>query len=341
MKVKELCFSLAKAGGTPGDELEARNVAEGYLSKYMTIHTDRLGSLVGTVGNGNFKILLDAHIDRIGLIVRGIDEKGFLLVSAAGGVDARVLVGAKVTVHGKRPLLGIICSTPPHLVTKEDQEKGVEVKSLSVDIGFSKQEAQKAVSIGDRITVASEQLTLLGNRIASPALDDRCGAAALILAVEAVHDKLKNCKVMIQLSSQEEVGGSGARAAAYTADSDVAIAVDVGFGLDPHCDKTEANELSKGPSIGISPTLDRNLMLELVQIAKDNKIPYQHDVMSGRTGTNADVINIARGGVKTALLSIPERNMHTQVEVVDLADIENTAKLIVGYILKKETELDA
>ena len=82
-------------------------------------------------------------------------------------------------------------------------------------------------------------------------------------------------------------------------------------------------------------------MLELVQIAKDNEIPYQHDVMSGRTGTNADVINIARGGVKTALLSIPERNMHTQVEVVDLADIENTAKLIVGYILKKETELDA
>lgn len=341
MKAKELCFLLAKADGTPGDEFEARSVAESCLSKYMTVHTDRLGSLVGTVGNGSFKILLDAHIDRIGLIVRGIDEKGFLLVSAAGGADARVLVGAKVTVHGSRPLLGIICSTPPHLMTKEDKEKGAEIKSLAVDVGLSKQEAEKIVSIGDRITVDSEQLSLLGNRIASPALDDRCGAAALILAVEAVHDKLKNCCLSLQLSSQEEEGGAGARTAAYTADCDVAIVVDVGFGLDPHCDKTEVNELSKGPSIGISPTLDRNLMLELVELAKDSEIPYQHDVMRGRTGTNADVINISRGGVKTALLSIPERNMHTQVEVIDLADVENTAKLIACYILKKEAELDA
>lgn len=341
MDVKELCFSLSKADGTPGDEFEARRVAESCLSKYMTVKTDKIGSLVGTVGNGDFKILLDAHIDRIGLIVRGIDEKGFLSVSAAGGVDARVLVGAKVTVHGKKPLIGVICSTPPHLMTKEDKEKGVEIKNLAVDIGMSMEEAKKLVCVGDRITVESEQLPLLGNRIASPALDDRCGAAALILAVEAVHDKLKNCKIMLQLSSQEEVGGAGARTAAYTADSDVAIVVDVGFGLDPHCDKTEVNELSKGASIGISPTLDRDLMHELVKIANDNHIPYQHDVMSGRTGTNADVINISRGGVKTALLSIPERNMHTQVEVVDLADVENTAKLIIGYILKKEAELDA
>ena len=341
MTVKGLCFSLAKANGTSGDEFEACSVAESFLSEYMTVHTDKIGSLVGTVGNGKFRILLDAHIDRIGLVVRGIDEKGFLLVSAIGGADPRVLVGAKVTVHGREPLLGVVCSTPPHLMKKEDAEKGVEIKSLAVDIGFSKAEAEKLVSIGDRITVESEQLSLLGNRIVSPALDDRCGVAALILAIEAVHDKLKNCCIMLQLSSREEAGGAGAKTAAYNADSDVAIVVDVGFGSDPHCSKTEANELSKGPSIGISPTLDRNLMLELVQIAKENEIPYQHDVMSGRTGTNADQINVSRGGVRTALLSIPLRNMHTQVEVIDIADIENTAKLIARYILKKEAELDA
>ena len=145
----------------------------------------------------------------------------------------------------------------------------------------------------------------------------------------------------MQFSAQEEVGGSGAKTAAYTADSDVAIVVDVGFGSDVYCDKTETNTLSKGPSIGISPTLDRVLGKELSCIAKDNGIPFQHDVMSGRTGTNADQINISRGGVKTALLSIPLRYMHTQVEVIDTKDVEYTAELIAAYILKKEAELDA
>lgn len=341
MDTKELCFSLAAADGTSGDEGKAIKVCEKILSEYMEVHTDRIGSLVGTMGEGSLKILLDAHIDRIGLVVREIDEQGFLLVSSVGGVDPRVLVGAEVTVMGKEELRGVICSTPPHLLTKADREKGVEVKKLAIDIGLSKEEAEKKVSIGDRILVGSKQLTLLDNKISCAALDDRCGVAALILAIQKLSGKLKNCTVALQLSSQEEVGGSGAKTAAYTADSDIAIVVDVGFGSDPYCEKHETNELSKGPSIGISPTLDRKLMLELVSVAKKNSIPYQHDVMSGRTGTNADGINISRSGVKTALLSIPLRHMHTAVEVIDVRDVEYTADLIAAYILKKEAEYNA
>lgn len=338
MDTKELCFSLAEANGTSGDEAQACELAKEYLSKFMDVKTDKLGSLVGTMGNGRLKILLDAHIDRIGLVVREIDKDGFLLVSAVGGVDPRVLVGAEVTVFGSEKLRGVICSTPPHLLTKADKENCVEVKSLAVDIGLSKDKAAQKVSIGDRIVIGSRPLTLLNNKISCGALDDRCGAASLILAVEKLSGKLKNCTVALQLSSQEEVGGSGAKTAAYTADSDIAIVVDVGFGSDPYCSKTETNELSKGPSIGISPTLDRELMLELVQAAKENNIPYQHDVMSGRTGTNADNINISRGGVRTALLSIPLRHMHTAVEVIDVRDVEYTAELIAAYVLKKEAE---
>lgn len=341
MDTKELCFSLAAADGTSGDEGKAIKVCEKILSEYMEVHTDRIGSLVGTMGEGTLKILLDAHIDRIGLVVREIDEQGFLLVSAVGGIDPRVLVGAEVTVMGNEELRGVICSTPPHLLTKADREKGVEVKKLSVDIGLSKEEAEKKVSIGDRILVGSKQLTLLDNKISCAALDDRCGVAALILAIQKLSGKLKNCTVALQLSSQEEVGGSGAKTAAYTADSDIAIVVDVGFGSDPYCAKHETNELSKGPSIGISPTLDRDLMLDLVNVAKKNLIPYQHDVMSGRTGTNADNINISRGGVCTALLSIPLRHMHTSVEVIDVRDVEYTAELIAAYVLKKEAEYNA
>lgn len=338
MDTKELCFSLAEADGTSGDEAQARELCKKYLSKFMQPQTDTIGSLVGTMGNGQLKILLDAHIDRIGLVVREIDEKGFLLVSAVGGVDPRVLVGAEVTVLGSEKLCGVICSTPPHLLTKADKEKGVEIKRLAIDIGLSKKEATEKVSIGDRVIIDSKPLTLLNNKISCAALDDRCGVASLILAIEKLFGKLKNCTVALQLSSQEEVGGSGAKTAAYTADSDIAIVVDVGFGTDPYCDKTETNELSKGPSIGISPTLDRDLMLELVEVAKENNIPFQHDVMSGRTGTNADNINISRGGVKTALLSIPLRHMHTAVEVIDVRDVEYTAELIAAYVLKKEAE---
>lgn len=341
MDTKELCFSLAEANGTSGDETQACEICKKYLSKFMTVQTDRIGSLVGTMGSGKLKILLDAHIDRIGLVVREIDEQGFLLVSAVGGVDPRVLVGAEVTVIGNENLRGVICSTPPHLLTKADKEKGVEIKKLAVDIGLSKEDALKKVSIGDRIIIGSKSLSLLNNKISCAALDDRCGVASLILAVEKLCGKLQNCSVALQLSSQEEVGGSGAKTAAYTADSDIAIVVDVGFGADPYCDKTETNELSKGPSIGISPTLDRELMLELVQVARENNIPYQHDVMSGRTGTNADNINISRGGVRTALLSIPLRHMHTAVEVIDLGDVEYTAELIAAYVLKKEAEYHA
>ncbi len=341
MDTKELCFLLAEANGTSGDESEVRELCKKYLSKYMEVDSDTIGSLVGTMGNGQLKILLDAHIDRIGLVVREIDENGFLLVSSVGGVDPRVLVGAEVTAIGKEKLRGVICSTPPHLITKADKEKGVEVKKLAVDIGFSKEEAEKKVSIGDRIVIGSKSLTLLNNKISCAALDDRCGVASLILAIEKLYGKLKNCTVALQLSSQEEVGGSGAKTAAYTADSDIAIVVDVGFGSDPYCDKTETNELSKGPSIGISPTLDRKIMLELVETAKENNIPYQHDVMSGRTGTNADNINISRGGVRTTLLSIPLRHMHTAVEVIDVRDVEYTAKLIAAYVMKKEAEYHA
>lgn len=341
MDTKELCFSLAEADGTSGDEGEIRELCKKYLSKFMNVDSDVNGSLVGKMGNGQLKILLDAHIDRIGLVVREIDEKGFLLISAVGGIDPRVLVGAEVAVIGKEKLCGVICSTPPHLLTKADRENGVEVKKLAVDIGLSKKAAENKVEIGDRIVVASKSLTLLNNKISCAALDDRCGVAALILAIEKLCGKLKNCTVALQLSSQEEVGGNGAKTAAYTADSDIAIIVDVGFGTDPYCSKTETNELSKGPSIGISPTLDRVLMLELVEVAKKNNIPYQHDVMSGRTGTNADNINISRGGVRTALLSIPLRHMHTAVEVIDVRDVEYTAELIAAYVMKKEAEYHA
>lgn len=339
MDIKELCFKLAKIDGTSGDETKASNEIKEILSEYMSTEIDTLGNVIGKIGDGKVNILLDAHIDRIGLIVREIDEKGFLLIDKVGGIDPRVLVGSEVVVCGKEQLTGVVCSTPPHLKSNKDDDS-IDLKLLAIDIGMNKEEASKLVSIGDRIISIDNQYELLNNKISSSAFDDRCGIAAIIKAVDLIKDKIENTSITVQFSTQEEVGGSGAKTGAFSNEADYAIVVDVGFGSDPYCNKTETIDLGKGPSIGIAPTLDRKLTKELVEIAKEKGIPYQHDVMNGRTGTNADSINIAGKGVKTALISIPLRNMHTAVEVIDINDIEQTADLIAAFILKKESEIE-
>ena len=341
MDLKELCFSLCEKAGTSGDERLAAQYAKELLNKYMPAKIDVSGSVVGTTNNGKIHILLDAHIDSIGLVVRGIDEKGFLLVDRVGGMDERILTGAEVTVHGKEELFGVICSVPPHLQKGDNKKELLNLKEMAVDIGFTKEEAEKYVEIGDRITLRTHQAELLGNNIASCSLDDRSCIAVILRALELTKGKIPSIKLTVLFSSQEETGGTGAKTAAFSAMPQYAIAVDVGFGNDPYTDKAQTIELSKGPSIGISPILDRDFMKELKDLAKENGIPFQHDVMSGRTGTNADSINVTGSGVKTALLSLPLRYMHTGAEIVNLDDIENTAKLIAAYLLKKEAECNA
>ena len=341
MNIKELCFALCEKAGTSGDEKAAAEYAKELLNKYMPAEIDRLGNVVGTTGEGKLYILLDAHLDSIGLVVRGIDEKGFLLVDRVGGMDERVLTGAEVTVHGKSELFGVICSVPPHLQKGDNKKELLSLKEMAVDIGYSKAEAEELVEIGDRITLRTYQAELMNNNIGSCSLDDRSCVAVLLKVLELTENKIPSLKLTVLFSAQEETGGSGAKTAAFSAMPDYAIAVDVGFGNDPYTDKTQTIELEKGPSIGIAPILDREMMKELKTLAKEENIPYQHDVMSGRTGTNADQINITGGGVKTALLSLPLRYMHTGCEVVNIDDIENTAKLIAAYLLKKEAECNA
>ena len=161
MDIKQLCFSLAEKNGTSGDEKAACEYAKQLLSEYMTAQTDVLGNVVGTMGNKGAHILLDAHIDQIGLVVRHIDDKGFLLVDKVGGPDLRVLIGAEVLVHGEVDLFGVISSVPPHLQKGDSKNESIDLKTMAVDIGMTKESAEKLVSIGDRITLRNQQLELL------------------------------------------------------------------------------------------------------------------------------------------------------------------------------------
>ncbi len=337
MDYKKLCFDLADTPATSGDEALISEKALKYLSEYMPCKIDRLGNVIGTLGEGDIHILLDAHMDQVGLTVKGIDEKGFILIDKIGSVDIRVLTGAEVIIYGKEELFGVICSVPPHLHSSESSDK-LNIKAMAVDIGLNREKAAELVSVGDRITFRNFQYELLNNCISSAAFDDRCAVTAILGALDIVKDKLKKIKLSVMFSAQEEVGCRGAGVGAFALMPDYAVAVDVGFGNDPYTDKTMTLELGKGPSVGISPTLDKELTDELINIAVQKNIPCQNDVMGGKTGTNADSISSVGCGVKTALLSVPLRYMHTANEIICVDDIENTAKLIAEFLLKKEAE---
>ena len=333
MNIQELIFNLCAARGVSGDENAVSSVAEQYLSAFAETSVDRNGNVIAVCGNpsADKTILLDAHLDQIGLIVTDINESGFVKVEACGGIDVRTLQNEVFeTKDGAR---GTVCCLPPHL-SDGSESKAEPMSKVWLDFGMSREEVQEHLEIGDTLTFSEKPAMLLNGRITSPALDNRSSVAALIAAGELVKDA-QDYKVVILLSVQEETYGTGAATGAFAQEPDEAIVVDVSFASQPDVSGQYAGiELGKGPMIGIAPILNREMTDTLAGLAQSLDIPFQYEPLPGSTGTNADKIAVSRCGVKTALISIPERYMHTQSEVLDPADVENTARLIAAYILR-------
>lgn len=331
MDLKKLCFRLTEPVGISGTETEACKAACELLSEYMPVTIDRMNNVKGRLEGRGKHILLDAHIDRIGLIVRGISEKGFVLFDRCGGTDPRTLVGNEVTVFGEKPLFGVVCSVPPHLSDGDD--KLPKVTKMAVDVGLTKEEAEKLIFPGDRIVINSRQHSLLGDKIAASGLDDRAGVASILRCLEILKGKNYDANLTVMFSSREEIGGMGAQTGSFECGADEAVVVDVSFGASPCVNKDEGGEIGKGVMIGFSPVLDHEMSKKLVSVAKEKDIAFQTEVMGRSTGTNADDISSNSGGIKTALLSIPLRSMHTPVEVISVSDVEMTARLMAEYIM--------
>lgn len=340
MDTQQLLEKLCAADGVSGLEKKAADTAAELLSQYAVVRRDALGNVIGTIPGRGTHVLLDAHIDQIGLIVTAIDADGFLRFDHCGGIDARLLCGQDVIVWGKTPVKGTICSTPPHLLQGGDAKKAADFKDLGIDVGMTQEKAQQCISAGDRVTFDTAPVALLGNRFAAPAIDDRAGVAAILLALEQCRGKLKN-PVTVVFAVQEEVGTRGAAVGAYASGADEAIAVDVSFAMSPGCPERKCGKLGGGTMIGIAPTLSASMSDAFVRIAEAHGIPYTLEVMGGETGTDADVIDITRNGIRMGLLSIPQRYMHTPVEVVDLRDIEHTAAIIANYLMDLGGETNA
>lgn len=274
-------------------------------------------------------ILFDAHIDQIGLIVTAINKDGFIKFDTCGGFDPKILYGSSVVVHGTDDFKGVICSIPPHL--KKDKEKAPDIDDMFIDLGMPLEKVKEKISLGDRISFENKFYELLNGNIASPATDDRAGVYVLIKLAEKLSRETLNTKVTILLSSREEVGRMGVATATYKIMPDEAVSIDVSFAKQPGVSSDRHCVLGKGPMICIAPSLSSNISKFLIETATKASIPYQLEVYGEMSGTNADVINITRGGIPCGLVSIPQRYMHTGIEIVNYNDLENIVKLLFNY----------
>ena len=333
LELKNVIFDLSSADGVSGEESCAAQYALKYLKNYTDDCFIKNGNVIGNFGNrknGTPHILIDAHIDQVGLIVTNIYESGFIGFSNVGGIDRRLLPAQQVCIHGKKKLAGVVCSTPPHLSGSDNKINKIE--DFYIDTGMSFEAVSNIVEPGDRITFASMPKELLNDRITGPALDDRSGVASILYALELLRNQKYECSFSVTFSAQEELGERGAKIAAFDIDPDIALAVDVSFAYCLGDREYECGKMGQGPMIGISPSLSREISDKLIEISKNENIPYQLEVMNGLTSTNADQFSVNRTGCKACTVSIQLKYMHTPSEIIQIDDVENTGRLIAAYI---------
>lgn len=300
------------------------------------IKVDSLGNIIalkkGHNNIGNIKIMLAAHMDEIGLMVKHIEDNGFIKFTTIGGIDPRTILGQEVIVHGKEDLFGVIGSKPPHLQESQEINKAIKIEDMIIDVGFSKEQLIDVISIGDTITIKRQLNILQGNRLTARALDDKAGVAAMYECIKELTKIQHEVDVYFVSTVQEEVGFRGAFTSTYRINPDIGIAIDVGFGSTPELSKADTLEMGKGPGITMGGNIHPGLRKRLVDIAEEYNIPFQYEITPGPTGTDGRAIQITRQGIPTLCLSIPLRYMHTSVELIDMADIKNTAKLLAFFI---------
>lgn len=320
--------ALCGAGGVAGDEGEVSKVLCRILSDYTAdIETDSFHNVIARIRRPRENephILLDAHIDEIGMLVQKIEKGGFVRCVRDGGIDPRLIAGQEVTLRGAREIPGVVVPPAGGKLPASD--------GVLVDTGLSEEELKGILTPGD-MAVFRGPFTQLGDRrFTAKALDDRSCAAAILYALELTKGEELPCGVSVLFSSQEEIGGHGAKVAAERLRPDQAIASDVSFALTPDADPDECGKMGDGAMIGVAPVLDKPMTRALQALAAEAGIPYQLELMGGRTGTNADAIFCTGEGVRTALISLPQKYMHSPIEIVDAGDIAAVGRLMAEYL---------
>ena len=343
-KGKNLAFleRLLDAAGPSGFEVRAARVWRDEAAEFADdVRVDVNGNSFATINAGGApRVMLAGHIDEIGLQITHIDAEGFLYVAEIGGWDPQVLVGQRVRIlTSKGDVSGVIGKKAIHLIEQEDRAKASKTKSLWVDVGASsrKDVSKLGIRVGDPMVIDQGLVRLAGDRIASRAIDDRIGAFVVMEALRMLAAKPPVASVTAVATVQEEIGysGGGARSSAWALEPDVAIVVDVTFSTDvPDVEKKELGEhtLGGGPVLSRGSASHDIVFEMLARVAQAKRIPYSVQAAPKATRTDADAIYLSRRGVPTGLISIPNRYMHSPNEVVSLADVESTARLIAAFV---------
>ena len=347
MRKESLTF-LKKLLATPspsGFESEIQAVCKEYIKNsvdevYKDVHGNQY---VVRNPKGKLRVMLAGHVDEIALLVNYIDDKGFMTFVPVGGVDASVLDGQRVIVHAEKgPVQGVIGRRAIHLTDPEDRGKPLKMHEMWVDIGAKdRNEAESVVAVGDPITIDAGFTEVLNDCVVARALDDRVGAFVVLEATRLLEKKDIHCALYCVTTVQEEIGLRGATTSAYGCEPHAGIAVDVGHATDhPDCDNKRwgAFSLGKGPILHRGANINPVVEDTLEQAAKKAKIPYQMKAEPRGTGTDANAMQLSRGGVATGLIGIPNRYMHSPVEMVSLTDVEHAAKLIAEWVASLESK---
>lgn len=340
----EFLQQLLAAPSPSGYEQPAQRIFRSYIAPFSQVGTDVMGNVFGMIqgaGPNRPRVMLVGHSDEIGLQVRYLDDNGFIYFSAIGGMDPHITAGQRVHVHtAKGRLNGVIGKRPIHLIEPKERDTVTKLDAQYIDIGAAdKKEAQEMVRVGDPVTFAVSLERLSGDRVTSRGLDDKAGSfvvAEVLRYVAALPNQLPIDLYGVS-SVQEEVGLRGGTTSSYSVNPDIGICVEVDFATDqPDVDKKHNGEvgLGKGPILPRGPNINTGLFDLLSETATQENIPVQYTGIARATGTDANVMQISRGGVATALVKIPLRYMHTPVETLSLSDLEGAVSLIVAALAR-------
>lgn len=341
MRNESLLF-LKKLLATPspsGFESEIQKVCKSYVKPFVDkVYKDVHGNQYAVKNPGaKMRVMLAGHVDEIALMINHIDNEGFLGFLPIGGVDASILDGQRVQIHtAKGDVTGVIGRRAIHLTDVADRGKPLQMHQLWIDIGAKNaKDAERSVAIGDPATIDVGFVELKNGRVVARAMDDRIGAFVVLEAMRLIAKRNVQCAVYCVTTVQEEIGLRGATTSAYECDPHVGVAVDVSHATDhPDCDSKRFGQfyLDAGPILHRGPNMNPVVAKQLVDIARRKKIPYQMEAAPRGTGTDANAMQLSRGGVATALIGVPNRYMHSPVEMVSLKDAENCARLLADWI---------
>ena len=331
MRVEEFLREVTALPGLTGHEGPvAEYIAAAFRPYCDEVRIDKLNNVIARIKGEGPKVMFCAHLDEIGLMVVKIEEDGALRLGNVGGVDPRILPGMRVKVYGRQEMMGVIGAKPPHLLTEKDRQQNYKREDLYVDLGLPADKVRELVQIGDLVALEARYTELKNGRVATKTADDRACVALLYQAMQLLQGLKPEADLYFVATCQEEIGSYGAGMTGFSIEPDFGVALDVCHAQTPGAPAIGTHELgSLVASMG--PFLHPVLRKKLMDVAEAQNIAVQTAIVPRNTSTDADDLNIQRGGIPTILLELPLKYMHTTVELFDMKTLKEGARLVAQF----------